>query len=268
MSLPNKEFLRKSERTWKDRNTEYQGLLAAARARESHWYQHWRSLTEHRSDDDPHRVAAWHDYDTARQVREKAEALRDEASDMLKLRRKQLAQHEPDITKPRIVTWVTSELKPTNRFGALGPETKVTTHYAASPRAHNLSEGIRLARSFDAYHRSKGWGGISYHYLIPDTGELLLGRSVYDKGAHVLNNNNGNVGINFYCTLGHNPTKAQAETYLWLLAHAHTDALPKSHRTDRDLRKATIRGHNQWAGQSTDCPGNFTPANLKRIARS
>lgn len=167
---------------------------------------------------------------------------------------------------PRIVTAKEAGLrKSTANFGALGPEAKVTTHYAASPRARNLSEGISLAQSFDRYHRSKGWRSLSYHYLIPDTGELILGRSTLHKGAHVLNTNYGNVGINFFATLGDEPTEAQARTYLWVLANAHTDALPSRHRTDRDLRKATIRGHNQWAGQSTDCAGSYTPAHLARI---
>lgn len=191
-------------------------------------------------------------------------------SDQIKMhRRKIAAQQTAKPTsgfKPKIVGWSTTRITPANVFGALGSETKATTHYAASPRARNLSEGIKLTRQFDAFHRSKGWGGISYHYLIPDTGELILGRSTFHKGAHVAGTNSGNIGINFFCTTGHKPTEAQARTYMWLLANAHTDALPSRHRTDRDLRKADIRGHNAWPGQSTSCPGLFTPANLKRIA--
>lgn len=263
MSVPNKEFLEGSERLWKDRHTEAQGVLEARRSTESHWYHHWKALAEYRPDDDPHRVAAWHDYDKARQEREETEAERDKASVMLKLRRKQLEAYATSIYRPQLVGWDRSKLNPKGVFGPLGDEKKVTPHYAASPRAHNLAEGIKLARGFDRFHRGKGWGGVSYHYLIPDTGEIILGRSTYHKGAHVLNTNYGNVGINFFCTAGHQPTEAQAKSYLWLLANAHTDAMPKRHRTDRDLRKADIRGHNQWPGQSTGCPGNFTPSNLK-----
>lgn len=170
--------------------------------------------------------------------------------------------------RPRIVGWRRSGIRPSNVFGPLGRETKVTTHYAASPRARNLEEGLRLTRGFDAYHRSKGWGGCSYHFLIPDTGEIILGRSVYHKGAHVLNTNSNNVGVNFFCTTGHRPTRAQARAFLWLLANAHTDKMPRSHRTDRDLRKADIRGHKGWPGQATGCPGEFTPRKLRKKARS
>lgn len=193
------------------------------------------------------------------------------AERMIVRRRDQLERDdEPQATRasdaPRIVGWDVTGINPRNVFGALGPETKVTTHYAASPRARNLEEGIRLTRSFDSFHASKGWGGLSYAYLIPDTGELICGRSTYHKGAHVGGQNTGNVGINFFCTTGDQPTKAQAETFAWLLANAHTSALPIRHRTDRDLRRADLRGHRDWPSQSTGCPGAFSPANLRRIA--
>lgn len=210
------------------------------------------------------RVKHWREQGAPAKV-EKWEKLAAEAAEMLALRRKQLAALLAPKA-PRIVGHSVSGLRPGNVFGSLGPEHKVTTHYAASARARNLTEGLALARQFDAFHRGKGWGGVSYHYLIPDSGELILGRSTSHKGAHVLNTNSNNIGVNFFCTAGDHPTKAQAETFMWLLANAHTDLLPSSHRTDLDLRRADTRGHNAWPGQSTGCPGNFTPSNLKRIA--
>lgn len=227
----------------------------------------WASKLDHRSAHLKHykKHGAVHHEDEikrySRLVREAKSAL-----SVLKKELREEQQQKSEIWTPKIVGWGQTGISPNNVFGPLGPETKVTTHYAASPRARNLAEGIKLTKQFDSYHRSKGWGGVSYHYLIPDTGELILGRSTSHKGAHALNTNSNNIGINFFCTTGHQPTKAQAKTFLWLLANAHTDKLPSRHRTDRDLRKADIRGHNQWPGQSTSCPGNFTPANLRRIA--
>ena len=162
-------------------------------------------------------------------------------------------------SKPRIVP---SGIRTAAVFGQLGPELRVTTHYAASPRAHNLAEGLAMARSFDAFHRSKGWGGLSYHYLIPDTGEIILGRPLTQKGAGVAFTNSNNVHVNFFCTTGHQPTEAQKRAIRWLIANAHTSAMPASHRTDRDLRKADIRQHRDWPRQSTSCAGNFTPERL------
>lgn len=189
-----------------------------------------------------------------------------EAAVIYDAKAKQNRKQAQDET-PELVGWDDTDLViGATGSGALGPETKVTTHYAASPRAENLDRGIELAQSFNAYHRSLGWGGLSYHYLIPDSGEIILGRAVTQMGYHVANTNTGNVGINFFATLGDQPTEKQAKTYLWLLANAHTEKLPAAHRTDRDLRQADIRGHKFWGGQSTSCPGFYTPDNLKKIA--
>lgn len=243
MGLPSKAFLKKSLEEWERK---------LKGRREKHTFYHTVQVNDLTEAERKKLAAKWH-------------RLVGQAEYWVSRRRTELGEYGGEA--PRIVTWAMTKISPSGVFGALGDERKVTPHYAASPRARNLTEGINLTRSFDRFHRGKGWGGLSYHFLIPDTGELILGRSTLHKGAHVLNTNYGNVGINFFCTAGDQPTKAQARTYLWLLANAHTDALPKRHRTDRDLRKADIRGHNQWPGQSTGCPGNFTPANLERIGR-
>jgi len=65
-------------------------------------------------------------------------------------------------------------------------------------------------------------------------------------------------------TTGDKPTRAQRRAYRWLLANAHTRRLPRTHRTDQDLRAATRRGHNSWSGHRANaCPGSFKPMFLK-----
>ena len=159
---------------------------------------------------------------------------------------------------PRIVTARSIGLAFANLFGALGAELHVTGHYSAGPRALDADQGIERAREFHALHRGKGWGGIGYHYLIPDDGTLICTRPTNLKGAHTGAHNSTNVGVNMPGTTGDRPTDAQAATYAWLLANAHTDQMPKAHRTDRDLRRASRHGHNQWSGhRSNGCPGKF-----------
>jgi hypothetical protein len=173
--------------------------------------------------------------------------------------KKRAKEDGPTGKAPRIVR---APFKTRAVFGGLGAETRVTTHYSGGPRARNLDEAIRLSKQHQSWHLSKGWGGDSYHFNIPDSGEILLTRPVSQKGAGVAGQNSGNVHINFYCTTGDRPTRAQIETAKWLISNAHTRAMPSSHRTDRDLRRADIRGHRSWPGQSTGCPGHFTPQNL------
>ena len=180
-----------------------------------------------------------------------------------KQRAEERAQEEPAAAdEPRIISAAEAGIRTRAVFGRLGPETRVSTHYSAGPRARNLAEGLRIAREHDRFHDSKGWGGSSYHFNIPDTGEIICARPVSQKGAGVKAHNSNNVHVHFYGTTGDRPTQAQVETAKWLLANAHTASMPSGHRTDRDLRQADIRGHNQWPNQSTGCPGHYTPKGL------
>lgn len=157
---------------------------------------------------------------------------------------------------PRIVTARSMGLKfKTNQLAAMGPEKSVVGHYSAGARAKNRVEGIARAKSFHNGHLAKGWAGIGYHYVIPDDGAIICCRSTFHTGAHVLNNNRGRIGVNMPGTTGDRPTKRQARAFSWLLHNAHTDALPRAHRTDRDLSRVPVRTHKDL--MATSCPGLF-----------
>lgn len=168
---------------------------------------------------------------------------------------------------PRIVTArsIGLQFKP-NLLAPMGPENSTVGHYSGVPgRAKNLKEGIAKAKSFHAFHLSKGWAGIGYHYLIPDNGAIICCRSTFHNGAHTLNNNSGRIGVNMPGTLQgppkpvirDRPTRRQARAFNWLLHNAHTTAMPRVHRTDRDLSRLPIFGHKDFSGQGTSCPGLF-----------
>jgi N-acetylmuramoyl-L-alanine amidase len=161
------------------------------------------------------------------------------------------------LATPRIITARKLGLGFANIFGELGPELHVTGHYSAGPRAKDAREGAARVRSFHDEHRRKGWGGIAYHYVIPDDGTLICARPTLLKGAHVGGHNSNNIGVCMPGTIGDRPTPAQRETYRWLLDHAHTGEMPRAHRTDRNLRQARRHGHNQWPDNPTQCTGDF-----------
>ena len=159
--------------------------------------------------------------------------------------------------RPRIITARSIGLAFQNLFGDLGPEVDVTGHYSAGARARTWQEGVARAQSFHADHKAKGWGGIGYHFVIADDGALICARPTLLKGAHTALHNTQNLGINCPGTTGDRPTTKQQATYRWLLANAHTAALPQAHRTDRDLRQARLHGHKEWPDNATACPGLF-----------
>lgn len=168
---------------------------------------------------------------------------------------------------PRIVTarsmglqFIASKLAP------MGPETSVVGHYSAGARAKNMAEGIARAKQFHRDHQLPisqggriGGAGIGYHYLITDDGVIICCRSTFHRGAHVKNNNSNRIGVNMPGTLTQTikdkPTIQQARAFNWLLHNAHTDAMPRAHRTDRNLSNVPRFGHKDL--MATSCPGLF-----------
>jgi hypothetical protein len=153
-----------------------------------------------------------------------------------------------------------------SKLAPLGPETSVVGHYSAGARARNMAEGIARAKQFHRDHQIPisqggriGGAGIGYHYLITDDGVIICCRSTFHRGAHVLNENSNRIGVNMPGTLTQSirdqPTRRQARAFNWLLHNAHTDAMPRAHRTDRDLSRVPRFGHKDLG--NTSCPGLF-----------
>lgn len=161
---------------------------------------------------------------------------------------------------PKIYTHRVTGLRFQNLFGPLGPEKYVTGHYSGTRRDMSDQDAIQMVRNFHRDHKDKKWGGLAYWIVITRKGNIILGRPSWMKGAHVGGWNSNNIGVMMIGTVGHRPTRAQRRTYKWLLANAHTNRLPRTHRTDRPLSRARRRAHKDWPGHSTNqCAGNFSP---------
>ena len=159
---------------------------------------------------------------------------------------------------PRIITAHDLGLEFKDVFGELGAAYHVTGHFSAGPRAGDWRQAIALARALHLEHLDNGWGGCGYHFLVADDGTLVCLRPVGMEGAHVGGHNDHNIGVICAGDSGHRPTRAQRETYAWLLSSAHTDALPLEHRTREDLRDAELSVHHMWHGHPTNpCAGWF-----------
>ena len=64
--------------------------------------------------------------------------------------------------------------------------------------ANSATSKLRCT-DIDRYHRSLGWNGCGYHYVIPTDGEIEVGRPEEFVGAHCKGHNRHSIGI---CYIG------------------------------------------------------------------
>jgi hypothetical protein len=138
--------------------------------------------------------------------------------------------------------------------------TRVTIHHTVTPTNDSLSPQARL-RQIQSFHmNSNGWCDIGYNFLVSRDGRLWRGRGSTRLGAHVANNNTGNVGISFMGThtsvaITNRQMCNTAKLLAWLDVHRPAIAL---NRTD-------IKGHRQLG--DTACPGTTLFGQLDRMVR-
>lgn len=121
---------------------------------------------------------------------------------------------------------------------------EIIFHCAATPEGRDFTvDDIR------AWHKTRGWKDIGYHYVVYRNGEIHVGRPVGQIGAHVANHNTGTIGV---CYIGgvasdgktakDTRTNEQRASLLWI-AEKLTNMYPAIH---------LISGHNQYASKA--CP--------------
>jgi len=125
---------------------------------------------------------------------------------------------------------------------------RITIHHTATPTNDSLSVTARL-RQIQAFHQDvNGWCDIGYQYLVSRDGRLWKGRGARQVGAHVTNNNTGNVGISVIGTYtSTNPTEHQLNRIAALVRGLHNEF-------NIPITSAKIKGHRNYGG--TTCPGN------------
>lgn len=60
--------------------------------------------------------------------------------------------------------------------------------------ANRAGSALRMA-DIDRYHRSHGWAGCGYHYVIPTDGTIEVGRPEEMAGAHCRNHNRHSIDV-------------------------------------------------------------------------
>ena len=110
--------------------------------------------------------------------------------------------------------------------------------------ANRAGSALRMA-DIDSYHRSLGWIGCGYHYVIPTDGTIEPGRPDEMVGAHCKNHNRHSIGVCYIGGLSKDgkpaDTRTDAQrialrTLLEQLHRRYPDALIVGHR-DLDPQK-------------------------------
>lgn len=177
----------------------------------------------------------------------------------LRWRRKRRRQLKRRLAprRPRIITARQLGLRFQYIWGTKGTVYRGAGHYSAGRRVANATELAAEVRSFHAYHASKGWGGASYEAIIADDGTIALANPTDRKSAAVAGQNTGMVGICCPGTTGDRMTAASKRSAKWLFDNWHTRKVPAAHRLPRPARELGWKGHKEFPGQSTACPGSM-----------
>lgn len=110
--------------------------------------------------------------------------------------------------------------------------------------ANRAGSALRMA-DIDSYHRSLGWIGCGYHYVIPTDGTIEPGRPEEMVGAHCKSHNRHSIGVCYIGGLSKDGKPADTRTdaqrialrnLLERLRRRYPDALIVGHR-DLDPQK-------------------------------
>ncbi len=139
---------------------------------------------------------------------------------------------------------------------------RMSIHHTAQPADDGGDPAARL-RQIQAYHiDSNGWCDIGYHFVVSQSGLVFQGRSDERRpGAHVGNQNSGNVGV---CLIGNFQQQQVGEAQLNAAAAivgwvSRTYGIP--------LERSVVKGHREWPGQGTECPGGDLLGKLDELLR-
>lgn len=89
-----------------------------------------------------------------------------------------------------------TKVAPRSNSRPIGRVTRITIHHTAEHGAVATLPDIEVIRRIENYHRNgRKWCAIGYHYLVGKDGRVYEGRPANLQGAHVLSENENNIGI-------------------------------------------------------------------------
>lgn len=162
---------------------------------------------------------------------------------------------------PPIVKRSTWGAKAPRCSGAVHDPFRLTFHHTVTPNNENGATARARMRQIQSSHQNaNGWCDIGYHFTVSSNGTIYRGRTTSARlGSHVGGQNTGNVGV---ALLGSFVSSTPNDTAIIGLARIFAFMADK---WSIPANGTAIRGHRQWPGQATSCPGDRLLAKKTRI---
>ena len=154
----------------------------------------------------------------------------------------------PSFVIPR-TTWTTEKTRASMADRMTTPRRITVHHDAISPLPSGAyADSVRRLVAIRSGHLGNNWADIGYHYAIDPAGRAWQCRPLMYQGAHVKDNNPGNIGIVLFGNFENStPTSKSLATLNQLLAHEmRRFQIPlNAVYTHRELRSTACPGRNQ-----------------------
>ena len=151
-------------------------------------------------------------------------------------------------------------LHPNKICGLSHNPSRMSIHHTAGPTNDGADPAIRM-RGMQAFHiNNRGWCDIGYHFVVSQSGVVYKGRkSTLHWGTHVGNENHNNIGI---ALIGdyryqHPPNRQIDRTVDIVRWVSQTFSIP--------LNRNVVKGHGEWPGQTSSCPGANVRSRINEI---
>ncbi|NOY93554.1 MAG: N-acetylmuramoyl-L-alanine amidase [Deltaproteobacteria bacterium] len=165
-----------------------------------------------------------------------------------------------------IVTREAWGARPTRCRSSDPRKVKMAIHETVTPSTNPA----RQVRGIQRYHMdTRGWCDVGYHFLVSTDGTVYEGRPLNLRGAHVGRHNTGNIGIaHIGCFHSSSCSRFAPNRPPEAMIRATSRLVGELSRLyGISIDTDTVKGHRDFAGASTSCPGDYLEARLPDIRR-
>ncbi|MDE6651032.1 MAG: N-acetylmuramoyl-L-alanine amidase [Paramuribaculum sp.] len=120
---------------------------------------------------------------------------------------------------------------------------EIIVHCTATKAGRNVTAG-----EIDVWHKSRGWNGIGYHYVVMLDGVVVSGRGENEVGAHCKGKNATSIGVVYVGGLDGNgmPCDTRTDAQKSSLRRLLLELLER-------YPSASIYGHRDFAAKACPC---------------